>query len=128
MERDAEPIMRRSVAVDGSRLPGMCMSSLRLFPAPRYLFHGRYPRLSEGLMKKSGLLLRLVVIAALVIAGSGISRAETLFSYVDENGVRIFTNIAPKGPVQDLKMSGQPVPAPANTGVAGGRKAGANYD
>jgi soluble lytic murein transglycosylase len=79
-------------------------------------------------MKKSGLLLRLVVFAATVIAGSGISRAETLFSYVDESGVRIFTNIAPKGPVQDLKMSGQPVTAPANTGVAGGKKAGTNYD
>jgi len=71
-------------------------------------------------MKKSG-LLRSAVFVALVLAGSGISRAETLFSYVDENGVRIFTNIAPKGPVQDLKISGQPLPAPgsANSGGAG---------
>jgi Transglycosylase SLT domain len=78
-------------------------------------------------MKKSG-LLRSFVIAALVLAGSGISRAETLFSYVDENGVRIFTNIAPKGPVQDLKMSGQPLPATGNTLPGGNRKTDVPYD
>ncbi len=107
----------------------MCMNSLRLFPASRYLTDGLLSCLSEGLMKKSGLLLWLFVFATLVIAGSGTSRAETLFSYVDENGVRIFTNIAPKGPVQDLKMSGHPVPAQADSGAgAGSRKADANYD
>jgi hypothetical protein len=78
-------------------------------------------------MEKSG-LLRSFVIAALVLAGSGISRAETLFSYVDENGVRIFTNIAPKGPVQDLKMSGQPLPATGNTLPGGNRKTDVPYD
>ena len=78
-------------------------------------------------MEKSG-LLRSFVIAALVLAGSGISRAETLFSYVDENGVRIFTNIAPKGPVQDLKMSGQPLPATGNTWSGGNRKTDVPYD
>jgi soluble lytic murein transglycosylase-like protein len=78
-------------------------------------------------MKKSG-LLRSVVFAALMLAGSGISRAEILFSYVDDNGVRIFTNIAPKGPVQDLKMSGQPLAAPGPTGPAGNTKSEVPYD
>ncbi len=33
-----------------------------------------------------------------------------LFSYVDEGGIRILTNIPPKGPVQDLQTTGVPLP------------------
>ncbi len=36
--------------------------------------------------------------------------AQTLYSYTDENGVRIFTNIPPKSPVRDLTVSGRPLP------------------
>jgi len=34
--------------------------------------------------------------------------AQTLFSYIDENGVRVYTNIPPKRIVQDLQVSGRP--------------------
>jgi soluble lytic murein transglycosylase len=78
-------------------------------------------------MKKSGLLW-CAVIVALVTASGSICRAEILFSYVDENGVRIFTNIAPKGPVQDLRMSGHPLPSQATDASIGDKKADANYD
>src|SRR5512135_1356037 len=96
----------------------LCMNSLRLFRAPRHLSGGCSSCLPEGLMKKSD-LLRCAVFVVLVIVCVGVSRAETLFSYVDQNGVRIFTNIAPKGPVQDLRMSGQTLPL-QGTGASGG--------
>jgi soluble lytic murein transglycosylase len=32
---------------------------------------------------------------------------------VDESGVRVYTNIPPKGPVQDLQITGRPLPEPA---------------
>ncbi len=78
-------------------------------------------------MKKPD-LLRCAVFVALMTACSGMSRAETLFSYVDENGVRIFTNIAPKGPVQDLRMSGQPLSSQGTSASGGDKKVDANYD
>jgi soluble lytic murein transglycosylase len=78
-------------------------------------------------MKKSGLLW-CVVSVALVTASGGIVRAETLFSYVGENGVRIFTNIAPKGPVQDLRMSGHPLPSQEISASGGDEKVDPNYD
>lgn len=78
-------------------------------------------------MSRSG-LLRAAVFAGLILVCSGLARAETLFSYVDENGVRIFTNIPPKGPVQDLKMSGQPSPPLASEAPGGDEDAGASYD
>ncbi len=79
------------------------------------------------MMKKSGLLWCSLLVT-LLTAGSGVSRAETLFSYVDENGVRIFTNIAPKGPVQDLKMSGHSLPSEGISASGGDKKADPNYD
>jgi len=35
-----------------------------------------------------------------------------VYSYLDENGIRVLTNIAPSGPVRDLNVSGAPLPAP----------------
>ena len=35
-----------------------------------------------------------------------------VYSYVDEKGVRVFTNIAPTNPVSDLKVTGAPPPHP----------------
>ena len=78
-------------------------------------------------MKKS-LLLKVAVFAGLMIVCSGFGRAETLFSYLDENGVRIFTNIPPKGPVQDLKMSGEPSPLPASETRGADGDTGTSYD
>jgi soluble lytic murein transglycosylase-like protein len=40
---------------------------------------------------------------------------QTLYSYVDESGVRIMTNIPPKGPVRELAITGPPPAAPAGT-------------
>ncbi len=49
--------------------------------------------------------------AVIVFARAGASQA--LYSYVDERGVRTFTNIPPTGPVRDLKITGaEPAPPP----------------
>jgi hypothetical protein len=41
------------------------------------------------------------------------SLGQTLYSYIDESGVQVFTNIAPVGPVWDLKITGaEPSPSP----------------
>lgn len=56
----------------------------------------------------------IVVILALAIMlmlpASG--RGQALYSYVDGSGVRVYTNIAPHEPVQDLKIIGIPAPPP----------------
>jgi hypothetical protein len=47
------------------------------------------------------------------------SNGQALYSYVDESGVQVFTNIAPVGPVWDLKITGAdptPPPPPAKAG------------
>lgn len=40
------------------------------------------------------------------------THAQALYSYLDSSGVRVFTNIPPKEPVQDLKITGTPAPQP----------------
>lgn len=50
------------------------------------------------------------VTIALVLCCSSL-RAQ-VYSYIDANGVRVFTNIAPSGTVQDLKVSGAPPAQP----------------
>ncbi len=40
------------------------------------------------------------------------ARAQ-VYSYIDENGVRVITNIPPNGPVNDLRITGTPPPAPS---------------
>jgi soluble lytic murein transglycosylase-like protein len=57
-------------------------------------------------------------ILLLVIAIIGISafcaelRSQSLYSYVDENGNRVFTNIPPVNPGSDLKITGAPTHEP----------------
>ncbi len=51
----------------------------------------------------------LAVAAGLIFCAS--AGFGQVYSYLDENGVRVFTNIPPAGPVSDLKVSGQ-TPAP----------------
>ena len=58
------------------------------------------------------LLNALVLAAVLTLCVS--SASAQVYSYVDQNGVRVFTNIPPIGPVWDLKVSGAP-PAPPVT-------------
>jgi hypothetical protein len=52
----------------------------------------------------------LLVIAAFFIWNQGLF-CQMLYSYVDVNGTRVFTNFAPDSPVSDLKITGD-VPAP----------------
>ena len=61
-------------------------------------------------MKKAFLLLS--VVAAIVTLNQS-SFCQALYSYVDESGIRVFSNIAPTSPVFDLKIIGE-VPAEAS--------------
>jgi soluble lytic murein transglycosylase-like protein len=53
----------------------------------------------------------LAIISFLACCGSALY--GQVYSYLDANGVRIFTNIPPSGQIQDLKISGAPLPSPA---------------
>ena len=54
----------------------------------------------------------LLPIVALLLLGSNLY-AQALYSYVDENGVQVFTNIPPVTQVRDLKITGAaPSPTP----------------
>jgi hypothetical protein len=57
----------------------------------------------------------LSIIAVLLISDRCLF-SQTLYAYLDENGTRVFTNIAPTSPVTDLKITGAvpaPIPSPA---------------
>jgi soluble lytic murein transglycosylase-like protein len=56
-----------------------------------------------------GFVSLLVIWASLVIFG-GCAYGQALYSYIDENGVQNFSNIAPLRTVYDLKISGTPEP------------------
>ncbi len=58
-------------------------------------------------MKNEFLLLPIV---ALFVFGSDLY-AQALYSYMDENGVQVFTNVPPVKQVQDLKITGA-IPSP----------------
>ena len=52
------------------------------------------------------------ILAAFILSGCVAPAFGQIYSYLDENGVRVFTNIPPAVPVRDLKISGaQPEPA-----------------
>jgi len=53
-------------------------------------------------------VILLNTIFAFVLFGSSFSYGESLYSYTDESGVRVYTNVAPKGPVQELSIVGAP--------------------
>jgi len=53
-------------------------------------------------------LLSLLVTAAVILILQGSSYGQARYSYIDEDGVQNFTNIAPVRPVYDLKISGTP--------------------
>jgi len=53
----------------------------------------------------------LLLLSALILFGFAGPAFGQIYSYLDDNGVRVFTNIPPAGPVRDLKISGaQPEP------------------
>jgi hypothetical protein len=54
----------------------------------------------------------LLITAVLILLGQCLY-GQALYSYVDQNGIQVFTNIAPTGPVSDLKITGAS-PAPVN--------------
>ncbi len=60
------------------------------------------------------LRIMMPIMILLLLPGLRISAlAQALYSYVDESGVRIYTNIPPKRPVQDLQISGRPEATPS---------------
>jgi soluble lytic murein transglycosylase-like protein len=59
---------------------------------------------------KLGLILFLVILNAGTFALHSFGQA--LYSYRDENGIQVFTNIPPVNAVYDLKVTGLPHPAP----------------
>lgn len=74
-------------------------------------------------MSRFGFCLMIAGVAALAFARTGASQA--LYSYMDEKGVRTFTNIPPTGSVRELKVTGvesTPSPAPAPVKPATGPK------
>lgn len=64
---------------------------------------------------KYGILGFFVIIAAALSAGN--SFGETLYSYIDENGVQHFTNIPPVTHVRDLTMTGL-IPPPSSPSLS----------
>ena len=59
-------------------------------------------------------------VLAVFLLGSFSAYGESLYSYTDESGVRVFTNIPPKGPVHELTTIGapdEPAEIPANSSL-----------
>jgi soluble lytic murein transglycosylase-like protein len=82
----------------------------RLFVMRQDLFRLLLPTRGVEMHLKYGIFAFFVLLAAILNAGS--SFGETLYSYVDENGVQHFTNIPPVINVKDLKITGSaPVPS-----------------
>jgi hypothetical protein len=50
--------------------------------------------------------LSLMVAATAIFAFEGNIFGQVLYSYIDGNGIQTFSNIAPSGPVSDLKITG----------------------
>jgi hypothetical protein len=67
--------------------------------------------------------IRCLLLLAFALFGCIGPAFGQVYSYLDDNGVRVFTNIPPAAPVRDLKVSGaQPAPtAPQGTHVTGRR-------
>jgi hypothetical protein len=73
---------------------------------------------------KSRLVRLLAIVSLMSCCGSALY--GQVYSYLDANGVHIFTNIPPSGPVQDLKISGAPPPPPTPAPVQIRKSAAAN--
>jgi soluble lytic murein transglycosylase-like protein len=79
----------------------------------------------RGLVRKAKVLFSILIL--FVLTGPAFGQ---IYSYLDDNGVRVFTNIAPAAPVRELKISGaqppavspQPVSLPGSRGATTGKK------
>jgi soluble lytic murein transglycosylase len=67
------------------------------------------------------------LVGLLLSLGAVKSYGQT-YTYVDENGVRIYTNIPPKSPVRELVVRGAPPPLPPGTESPSGTGVVAKYD
>src|SRR5512137_2945334 len=115
------------MAIVAAQLAHMRAFSHRLFQNFWHLSEKSPKRLPGGWMGKAQ-LLQSALLVCLVLACSTQVSAETLFSYVDENGVRILTNIPPKSPAKGLQTSGQPTPKPEETPSGKDRSGGDSYE
>jgi soluble lytic murein transglycosylase-like protein len=70
-------------------------------------------------MLNTARILNIIICLAAFLLGAPQIFGSQLYSYLDENGVRHFTNIAPGGEVRDLKVSGSPPPVVAEVGQTG---------
>lgn len=73
-----------------------------------------------------GFISGLLVLSAF-LAWPRLSSGQALYSFVDEHGVRNFTNLPPKLPVRELKVSGLAPPASVPTRLADQRPT-SDYD
>ncbi len=69
----------------------------------------------------------LVVFTVLIFLSAPLM-SQSLFSYIDENGIRVLTNVPPKGKVQDLKTTGAPMATPELTSAGTARKGASAFD
>lgn len=68
-------------------------------------------------MPVKNLFALLGTVAVLTLFGSR-GYGQALYSYTDDSGARVFTNIAPKDPVTDLVITGSPPsPTPSDLGT-----------
>jgi hypothetical protein len=63
-------------------------------------------------------VLFLLFAAAALLLFESLSFGQARYSYTDEDGDPVFTNIAPTRPVANLKIAGSPAPQPAPAGTA----------
>jgi hypothetical protein len=61
----------------------------------------------------------LLLIPLYLLLCCSLVHGQAIYSYVDKNGVRTFTNIPPKKSPKELKISGQPVQATATLDILG---------
>lgn len=61
-------------------------------------------------------ILNIIICLAAISVGAPQIFGSQLYSYLDENGVRHFTNTAPNGQVRDLKVTGSPPPVEPGVG------------
>jgi hypothetical protein len=57
--------------------------------------------------------LCLLAVVSAILLSANLSSGQALYSYLDENGDRVFTNVPPVHPVPGMRVTGTPEPAAA---------------
>jgi soluble lytic murein transglycosylase-like protein len=57
--------------------------------------------------------LCLLAVASAILLSANISSGQALYSYLDANGDRVFTNVPPVHPIPGMQVTGAPAPTPA---------------